>query len=123
MARKTYDDTFRAKAVKALRERGQKTVAEVAEHLGVAPNLLHKWNKSIRAGSRNGIPTKERKPAAKRGSKRVSNLPKLQTIQDSLMRIQAATMAIKNGLDSVEGLSKTERQQVLLSIAAYDLLQ
>jgi transposase len=41
--RKQYTDEFRRDAVRMMRSRGTRTVAEVAEDLGIKPNLLHRW--------------------------------------------------------------------------------
>jgi len=41
--RKTYTEEFRRDAVRMMRNRGTRTVAEVADDLGVTPGLLHRW--------------------------------------------------------------------------------
>jgi transposase len=41
--RKQYADEFKRDAVRMMRNRGTRTVAEVADDLGVAGNLLHRW--------------------------------------------------------------------------------
>lgn len=48
LARKTkrrarYTTEFKAEAVRAMLERGNRTIAEVAEGLGVQEQLLHSW--------------------------------------------------------------------------------
>ena len=43
--RKRYSASFKAEAVRLVEERGDRTVAEVAESLGVAENLLHAWKR------------------------------------------------------------------------------
>jgi transposase len=41
--RKQYTDEFKRDAVRMMRERGTRTVAQVADDLGVTTNLLHQW--------------------------------------------------------------------------------
>ena len=41
--RKQYTEEFRRDAVRMMRNRGTRTVAEVADDLGVGTNLLHRW--------------------------------------------------------------------------------
>lgn len=41
--RKKYTEEFKRDAVRLMRNRGEKTVAEVADDLGVQPNQLHRW--------------------------------------------------------------------------------
>ena len=41
--RNRYTDQFRAEAVRAVETRGNRTVAEVAESLGVSEQQLHTW--------------------------------------------------------------------------------
>jgi transposase len=43
--RRRYTDEFKAEAVRLVEQRGDRTVAEVAESLGVAENLLHSWKR------------------------------------------------------------------------------
>ena len=41
--RKHYPDEFKAEAVRLVLERGDRTVGEIAESLGVNESLLHSW--------------------------------------------------------------------------------
>lgn len=41
--RKRYPDEFKAEAVRLVLERGDRTVGEIAESLGVSESLLHSW--------------------------------------------------------------------------------
>jgi transposase len=41
--RNKYTDQFRAEALRAVETRGNRTIAEVAESLGVSEQLLHTW--------------------------------------------------------------------------------
>jgi transposase len=41
--RKQYTEEFKRDAVRMMRNRGTRTVAEVADDLGVGTNLLHRW--------------------------------------------------------------------------------
>ena len=41
--RKKYTEEFKRDAVRMMRSRGTRTIAQVADDLGVAPNLLHRW--------------------------------------------------------------------------------
>jgi transposase len=41
--RKQYTEEFRIDAVRMMRNRGSRTVAEIADDLGVGPNVLHRW--------------------------------------------------------------------------------
>jgi transposase len=41
--RNRYTEQFRAEAVRAVETRGNRTIAEVAEGLGVAEHMLHAW--------------------------------------------------------------------------------
>ena len=52
--RKRYTDEFKAEAVRAVETRGNRTVAEVAESLGVPEHMLHAWKSKAKAtGSAN----------------------------------------------------------------------
>jgi transposase len=42
-SRKKYTEEFKRDAVRMMRSRGTRTIAQVADDLGVAPNLLHRW--------------------------------------------------------------------------------
>ena len=41
--RKQYTEEFKRDAVRMMRNRGQRTVAQVADDLGVNTNQLHRW--------------------------------------------------------------------------------
>jgi len=41
--RRKYTDDFKRDAVRMMRNRGTRTVAEIADDLGVAPTILHRW--------------------------------------------------------------------------------
>jgi transposase-like protein len=41
--RKQYTDEFKRDAVRMMRDRGTRTVAQVADDLGVSTNLMHRW--------------------------------------------------------------------------------
>jgi transposase len=41
--RRKYTEEFKRDAVRMMRNRGTRTVAEVADDLGVGSNLLHRW--------------------------------------------------------------------------------
>ncbi len=41
--RRKYTEEFKRDAVRMMRNRGTRTVAEVADDLGVGTNLLHRW--------------------------------------------------------------------------------
>ena len=43
--RKRYTPEFKAEALRAVETRGSRTIAEVAESLGIAESLLHSWRK------------------------------------------------------------------------------
>jgi transposase len=45
--RKQYTEEFKRDAVRMMRGRGTRTVTEVADDLGVASNLLHRWASKI----------------------------------------------------------------------------
>ena len=45
--RKQYTEEFKRDAVRMMRNRGTRTVAEVADDLGVVPNLLHRWARAL----------------------------------------------------------------------------
>jgi transposase len=47
--RKKYTDDFKRDAVRMMRNRGTRTVAEVADDLGVPANHLHRWAKRLDA--------------------------------------------------------------------------
>ena len=41
--RRQFNEEFKREAVRVMRNRGARTVAQVADDLGVATNLLHRW--------------------------------------------------------------------------------
>ena len=47
--RKRYTDQFKAEAVRAVETRGNRTVAEVAEDIGVPEHMLHAWKSKAKA--------------------------------------------------------------------------
>jgi transposase len=46
-ARKRHSEEFKRDAVRLLRNRGERTVAQVADDLGVAANQLYGWAKKL----------------------------------------------------------------------------
>jgi transposase len=44
--RRKYTDEFKREAVRLMESRGERTIADVAESLGVAENLLHSWKRT-----------------------------------------------------------------------------
>lgn len=47
--RKSHPDSFKKDAIRRRMARGSKTVAEVAEELGVSPSMLHRWRERFEA--------------------------------------------------------------------------
>ncbi len=45
LKRRRHTAEFKAEAVRVMEQRGDRTVAEIAESLGVAENLLHVWKR------------------------------------------------------------------------------
>jgi transposase len=45
--RRKYTEEFKRDAVRMMRNRGTRTVAEVADDLGVATNILHRWAQKL----------------------------------------------------------------------------
>ena len=45
--RRQYTDEFKRDAVRMMRERGTRTVGQVADDLGVTTNLLHQWARKV----------------------------------------------------------------------------
>lgn len=43
--RRRYTAEFKAEAVRLVEQRGERTVAEIAQSLGVAENILHAWKR------------------------------------------------------------------------------
>ena len=43
--RKKYTEEFKREAVRLMESRGERTIADVAESLGVPENLLHTWRR------------------------------------------------------------------------------
>ena len=41
--RRQYSEEFKIEAVRLLLQRGDRTVGQIAENLGVNPNQLHRW--------------------------------------------------------------------------------
>jgi len=48
--RKRYTAEFKAEAVRLVESRGDRTVAEIAQSLGVAENMLHAWKRLAEPG-------------------------------------------------------------------------
>ena len=46
MVRKKYSEEFKKDAVRLVRNRGTRTVAEVAEEVGVSQSMLHRWQQA-----------------------------------------------------------------------------
>lgn len=46
--RKRYTEQFKAEAVRAVENRGSRTVADVAEALGVPEHMLYAWRKTAK---------------------------------------------------------------------------
>jgi transposase len=44
--RRKYTEEFKREAIRVMESRGDRTVADVAESLGVAANLLHSWKRT-----------------------------------------------------------------------------
>ena len=60
--RKRYTAEFKAEAVRLMEGRGDRTVAEIAQSLGVAENLLHAWKRQAEpsaSGDRGESPDQE----------------------------------------------------------------
>ena len=59
--RKRYTEEFKAEALRAVAQRGQRTMAEVASSLGVAESVLHSWRSTQKApdGDRGETPEAE----------------------------------------------------------------
>ncbi len=45
--RRKYTEEFKREAIRLMESRGERTVADVAESLGVAENLLHAWKRTL----------------------------------------------------------------------------
>jgi transposase len=45
--RKQYTEEFKRDAVRMMRNRGTRTVAEIADDLGVGANQLHRWARAL----------------------------------------------------------------------------
>jgi transposase len=45
--RKKHTEEFKRDAVRLMRNRGDRTVVEVAESLGIGPSLLHRWAQKL----------------------------------------------------------------------------
>jgi transposase len=57
--RKRYTDQFKQEAVRAVETRGNRTVAEVAEGLGVPEHMLHAWKSKAKADGSSATDRKE----------------------------------------------------------------
>ena len=57
--RKTYTREFKINAVR-LTESGDQTIAQIAQDLGVDPNVLYKWRQKFREDPREAFPGKGR---------------------------------------------------------------
>ena len=60
--RKRYSIEFKEEAVRLLDQRGSRSVAEVAQSLGVGENLLHRWKRQFdpeRVNDRGETPDQE----------------------------------------------------------------
>jgi transposase-like protein len=51
--RRRYTSEFKAEAVRLVEQRGERTVAEIAQSLGVAENILHAWKRQHEPGQSN----------------------------------------------------------------------
>lgn len=65
--RKRYTDQFKQEAVRAVETRGNRTVAEVAESLGVPEHMLHAWKSKAKADGS----TSDRKDSAEEELRRL----------------------------------------------------
>ena len=54
--RKQYTEEFKKDAVRLMLARGPRTVADVANGLGVSDSMLHRWHRRYGAALRNGGP-------------------------------------------------------------------
>ena len=45
--RRTYTEEFKRDAVRMMNNRGERTVAQVADDLGIGTNLLHRWARTL----------------------------------------------------------------------------
>ena len=60
--RRRYTAEFKAEAVRLVEQRGERTVAEIAQSLGVAESILHSWKRQQepeQAGDRGESPEQE----------------------------------------------------------------
>lgn len=55
-SRKSHPDSFKKDAVRRLLARGSKTVAELAEELGVSASMLHRWRARFEPELSGGAP-------------------------------------------------------------------
>jgi len=51
--RRRHTDAFKAEAVRLMEQRGDRTVAEIAQSLGVGENMLHAWKRQQDPGQSN----------------------------------------------------------------------
>lgn len=45
--RRQFNEEFKREAVRVMRNRGSRTVAQVADDLGISSNLLHRWGQKF----------------------------------------------------------------------------
>jgi transposase len=45
--RRKFTEEFKRDAVRMMRGRGDRTVADVADDLGISPNVLHRWAQKL----------------------------------------------------------------------------
>lgn len=57
--RKRYSKAFKEDAVRVMRARGTRTVAQVAAELDVSPSLLHRWHAAMAPDSGAEAPQRE----------------------------------------------------------------
>jgi transposase len=57
--RKSRPDSFKKDAVRRLMARGSKTIAEIAEELGVSPSMLHRWREQFEPELTGGVQTRQ----------------------------------------------------------------
>ena len=55
--RNRYTEEFRRDAVRLLLSRGTRTVADIAEQLGVSQSMLHRWQKEYGTSARSSAAT------------------------------------------------------------------
>ena len=68
--RRQFTEEFKRDAVRMMRGRGSRTVADVADDLGVSQNLLHRWAQKFdqdAVAKRNADPHERRQPTRNHG--------------------------------------------------------